>query len=79
MGLGAILKRLIGRLFRRAKTVPCTCCGAAIHPSDFEEGRAATVACVTYCPKCVQKVIGKHAGGIMLDTSSSSIHGPMLG
>lgn len=78
MGFGATLKRLFGRLFRREKTVPCTCCGAAIRASDFEEGRAAVVACVTYCPSCVQRVIGKHAGGVALDTSSSSIHGPLL-
>jgi hypothetical protein len=79
MGLGAILKRLFGRFFRGGETLPCTCCGASISRSDFEEGRAAVVARVRYCPKCVELVMGRSSGGVALDTSSSSLHGPMLG
>ena len=79
MGLGAILKRLLGRLFRSEEKLPCTCCGAAIRRADFDEGRAAVVARVRYCPKCVQSVIGRSRGGVALDASSSSVHGPMLG
>ena len=79
MGFGSTLKRLWSRLFGGEETVPCTCCGAPIRRSDFDEGRAAVVARVRYCPKCVLDVIGRNAGGVVVETSSSSIHGPLVG
>jgi hypothetical protein len=79
MGLVAVLKRLALRLFGREQTVACSCCGAGIRRSDFDEGRAAVVARVRYCPRCVQDVVRRKAGGVILESSSSSIHGPLLG
>jgi hypothetical protein len=74
MGFADALKRLINRILGRGETVPCSCCGAQISRSDFDEGRAAIVARVRYCPKCVLEVIGRNAGGGVTDRSSSSIH-----
>lgn len=79
MGLGAIFKRLFARFFRAEETVPCSCCQAPIRRSDFDEGRAAVVARVRYCPQCVKDVIGRNAGGGVLHASSSSIHGSRIG
>lgn len=79
MGLVAVLKRLALRLLGREQKVPCSCCGAAIRQSDFDDGLAAVVARVRYCPRCVQEVVRRNTGGIVLESSSSSIHGPLLG
>ena len=79
MGLGNVLKRLFRAIFSREKTFPCTCCGAKIRQSDFDEGRAAIVARVRYCPTCVQLVIGRSAPTLKVDTSSSSFHAPLPG
>ena len=75
MGFADDLKRMLHRLFRREERVPCSCCGAPIRRSDFDEGRAAIVARVRYCPKCVHDVIARNAGRGVTGLSSSSFHG----
>jgi hypothetical protein len=78
MGLVDVLKRLARRLLGQEPKVPCSCCGAGIRQSDFDEGRAAVVARVRYCSRCVQEVVRRNAGGVLLESSSSSIHGPLV-